>query len=276
MEISNENLVDLQQYFDKYIPQIEKALRDSLPVAPPHIEDEFRRSIEAALSSNVERTLPIMTLLGAELFGANAEDVLSASVSLEYIFTASQTFRKISLFSGNGNLSETDEVILMLVAVGFLNASYPLVFVNHIGMPDRAMQAHREIIECIGSSGIVGDLAFLSLETKNLSREEVIVNGSAKDLRTSALIRLALRLGAILAGADYLDLADLSRVAEVFGEAFEVSRLNTENNDLTVNSAAQEANLNNLVDEAKRLLVENFPSNEARSCLIQLAESLAV
>lgn len=32
--------------------------------------------------------------------------------------------------------------------------------------------------------------------------------------------------------------------------------------------------LNTKIDEAKHILVENFPSNEARSCMIQLTENL--
>ncbi|MGI8542761.1 MAG: hypothetical protein ACR2MD_04700 [Aridibacter sp.] len=36
-----------------------------------------------------------------------------------------------------------------------------------------------------------------------------------------------------------------------------------------------EMQLNSTVDEVKRVLVKNFPSNEAHSCMIQLTENLA-
>ncbi len=279
METSNKNLINLQQYKEKYYPQIEIALRENLPVSPPKIETQFNLALETVLFSGEERLRSILTMLGSELFGTRAEDVLPASVAVEYVFTSSQIFQALKCFSnGNEDLKteNIDERLMILVALGCLNSAYPLVFVNHIGMPDRAMQAHREIVECVGASGLIGELANAQKPAEvelSAHLEQVLVT---YDTENSALIRLALRLGAILAGADYLDLANLSRVAEIIGEAYQISNALGRDVDLSFKDAEIIIRLNNLVDEAKRLLIENFPSNEARSCLIQLLESLSV
>ena len=66
------------------------------------------------------------------------------------------------------------EGLAILVAIGFLNASYGLVFVNHANLPERAMSAHAEIVECVGASGMLGgqsvDLALAkgAAENENL------------------------------------------------------------------------------------------------------------
>ena len=99
-------------------------------------------------------------------------------------------------------------------------------------------------------------------------------------------MRLALRIGAILAGANYLELAHLSRFAELLGDAYQLSDDLIDLEDdaeifETKTFAAQQGSetahlkLKTIISEAKRVLIDNFPSNEARSCLIQLTDYLA-
>lgn len=279
-----EHFIELRQFTDKYGPQIEIALREYLPISPPKCENEFDQAVESALFSGGRRLRPIMTLLGAELFGGKAEDVIPAAVAVEFIQASSGIFRGQQIFADSQSkpadisaVESQNEKVAYLVALACLNAAYPLVFVNHVGMPERAMQAHREIVECVGASGLVGDLAN-SAAFSDREYSDVLGHTSLnRDLGSSALIRLALRLGAILAGADYLDLANLSRVAEIIGEAHQSTNLSvgTESKDqFSVADITAEGKLNSLIDEAKRLLIENFPSNKARSSLIQLVESM--
>ena len=100
-------------------------------------------------------------------------------------------------------------------------------------------------------------------------------------------MRLALRVGAILAGANYLELAHLSRFAELLGDAYQLSDdlIDLEEDGelfetqktfaISEGQSAARLKLKTIVDEAKRVLIENFPSNDARSCLIQLTDYLA-
>jgi geranylgeranyl diphosphate synthase type II len=290
---SNENFAELRQYVEKFRPQIEKSLREHLPPAPPKIETEFIEAVEYALFSNEKRIRPILTLLGAELFGAKAESVLPSAAAVEFIYTSSLIFddlpcmnnaekkkkKKKKLRHAEISLHEKyGESSAILVAVGLLNASYPLVFTNHIGMPERAMQAHAEIVECVGAAGIIGGQAANLKPTKKAHAADFAGSyhsPSGENLSASALMRLSLRIGAILAGADYLDLANLSRFAELLGDAYLISEDEDEIYMVSPANVSSQNHLNNLVEQAKRFLIENFPSNEARSCLIQLTEYLA-
>jgi geranylgeranyl diphosphate synthase, type II len=290
---------DLWQYVERTKPQIEAALREFLPLAPAEIETEFNRAVEYALFPGGKRLRPVLTLLGAQLVGGRAEAVLPAAIAVEYIHTSSLIFDDLPCMDnaaerrGKKSLhAHFGEGLSVLVGIAFLNASYGLVFVNHTSSPDRAIAAHAEIVECVGAGGMVGgqalDLAIA--KGKNAAGAAAIsfADESNRNLKTSALMRLALRVGAILAGADFLELNVLSRFAELLGDAYQLSDdlLDLEEDDSIFGEQTKTFALENgadsarrelrmLIEEAKRVLIENFPPSEARSCLVQLADYLA-
>jgi geranylgeranyl diphosphate synthase type II len=295
MENQTENFTELWQYVERCKPQIERALREHLPLAPANIETKFNEAVEYALFSGGKRLRPVLTLLGAELVGGKTNLMVPAACAVEFIHTSSLIFDDLpcmdNAFERRGKKSlheEFGEGLAILVAVGFLNAAYGLVFVNHIGTPERAMAAHAEIVECVGAAGMVGgqsvDLALA--KSAGASDKTDYETESIRNLKTSALMRLALRVGAILAGANYLELAQLSRFAEMLGDAYQLS---DDLIDLEEDSAifaesktyaiqeqnAAQLKLKTIIEEAKRILIDNFPSNDARTCLIQLTDYLA-
>ena len=299
MEKQAENFAGLWQYVEKHRPQIEKSLREHLPFAPPQIETQFNEAVEYVLFSGGKRLRPVLTLLGAELFDGKAEIIMPALAAVEFIHTSSLIFDDLPCMDnaqerrGKTSLHEMfGEGLAILVAIGFLNASYGLVFVNHNGLPERAMQAHAEIVECVGASGMIGgqsvDLALAKGANLNDFSAEDYNSESIRNLKTSALMRLALRVGAILAGANYLELAQLSRFAELLGDAYQLSDdlidleedgeiFGDEQKTFAILQGQSSANLQlkNIIEEAKRILIDNFPASEARSCLIQLTDYLA-
>ncbi len=297
MEKQTENFTELWQYVERHKPQIETALREHLPLAPPNIETQFNEAVEYALFSGGKRLRPVLTLLGAELVGGKTDSIVLSACAVEFIHTSSLIFDDLPCMDnanerrGKTSLHEKfGEGLAVLVAIGFLNAAYGLVFVNHNGMHERAMSAHAEIVECVGASGMVGgqsvDLALAKGAGANYKTDYAAE--SVRNLKTSALMRLALRTGAILAGANYLELAHLSRFAELLGDAYQLSDdlIDLEEDDeifsenlktFAISEGKNSANLHlkAIVEKAKHILVENFQSNEARSCLIQLTDYLA-
>lgn len=297
MQENKENLVQLWDYLERHRPAIERALREYAPTAPPHVETRFNQAVEYALFSGGKRMRPVLTMLGAELFGERPEMVLPAAAAGEFIHTSSLIFDDLPCMDnarerrGKTSLHEEfGEGLAVLVAIGLLNGSYGLVFVNHMDYPDRAMQAHAELVECIGAAGMIGgqsvDLAIAKGEGATSAtvgdREQV------RNLKTSALMRLSLRVGAILAGASHIDLITLSRFSELLGDAYQLSDdlIDMDEDDgifgddektlaISAGREAATVRLKTLVDDAKLILIENFQPCEARSCLIQLADYLA-
>lgn len=284
---------ELWQYVEKHKPSIENVLREHLPLAPQHIETKFNEAIEYALFSGGKRIRPVLTLLGAQLVGGNAESVLPAAAGVEFIHTSSLIFDDLPCMDnaserrGKVSLHEKyGEGLAILAAIGLLNASYGLVFVNHWEMPERAVRAHAEMVECVGAAGMVGG------QTVDLALAKGAGDGSnydfesVRNLKTSALMRLSLRVGAILGGANDLELTQLSRFAELLGDAYQLSDdlLDLEEDGeifasetFALNQGKETAGLKlkSIITDAKRVLVENFSSSEARDCLIQLTDYLA-
>lgn len=286
---------ELWRYVEKHRAPIEKSLREFLPLAPTAISTEFNEAVEYALFSGGKRMRPVLTLLGAELVGGKTDLMLPAAIAGEYIHTSSLIFDDLPCMDnaaerrGKTSLHEKfGEGLAVLVGIGFLNSAYGLVFVNHREMPERAMAAHAEIVECVGASGMVGgqsvDLALA--KSAGVNQYADAEYESIRNLKTSALMRLSLRVGAILAGANYLELAHLSRFAGLLGDAYQLSddlidleedgEIFKENKTFAIQEGeTARLKLRTIIEEAKRILNDNFQPNEARNCLIQLTDYLA-
>lgn len=191
-----------------------------------------------------KRALPLLALLGAEISGGNNETVMPAASAVEFVNLATRIF------------NESPEKLLDGVAL--LNTAYGLVFVNHREQPDRAIKAQAEIAEFIESF----------CEPVSKERQEHI----------PALLNLAIRIGAVLAGTDFLKLDELTRFAEYLGEAWKLSgkRLYI-NNEIEASLAAVDEsvarfNIARSSDEARNVLFDSFAPSGARGLLLELVD----
>jgi len=290
--------VDLRRYVEKHKPQIETALREYLPLAPAKIETKFNEAARYALFSGGKRLRPVLTLLGAELVGGNPESIVPAACAGEFVHTSSLIFDDLPCMDNSNERrgaaslhTAFGEGLAVLVAIGFLNASYNLVFVNHKTSPEVAIKAHGEIVECVGAAGMLGgqsiDLALakgacaVDFPNDNYKFETI------KNLKTSALMRLSLRVGAILSGANEIEMEHLSRFSSLLGDAYQLSDdLIDLKEDAEIFSDAKtfaikqgenaaRIQLQNLTEQSKSILTDNFAETEARRCLLQFADHLA-
>lgn len=215
---------ELWDYVDAVRPELERALMDYLPTAPAPVSSNFNDALRYALFPGGKRLRPVLTMIGAELVGGRRRDVLAAAAAVEYVHTSSLIFDDLPCMDNAIERRGLDamhlrygEGLAVLVALALLNASYGLVFAN--GHEERrCVQAHRELVESIGTSGMVTG------QTVDLS-DAAGCDGfdPVRNLKTSALMSLSLRLGAILSGADARQLAALSRFAELIGQAYQIS-----------------------------------------------------
>jgi geranylgeranyl diphosphate synthase type II len=275
-------------------PAIENALESNLPTAPSAVESKFNDAVRYAVFPGGKRLRPVLTMLGAELFGGRPENVLNAAAAVEYIHTSSLIFDDLPCMDDSperrGRLSlheKFGEGLSTLVAIGFLNQSYQLVTLDANGNRERSVRAVLEIVDSVGPAGMVGGQSVdLKIATENecklCSRSRL---SSVLNLKTSALIKLALRLGAILSGANGDGRVDvLTRFAESLGQAYQISddiidlredaRIFGEpgNGDHLANA------MRLLAEEsarAKGILTDNFPASPARECLIELVDYVA-
>jgi len=280
--------IGLWDFVAKQKPQIESRLEETLPIAPNFIETPFNEAVHYAVFPGGKRLRPVLTMLGADLFGGRAENVAYAASAVEFIHTSSLIFDDLPCMdnspSRRGQVSLHEKFgqdLSVLVAIGLLNSSYRLAALDK-AQPDRALQAVLEIVDCVGPAGMIGgqsvDLMLAgTLECRTCAIEKL---GQIQNLKTTSLIRLALRLGAILSGANGRDLDNLTRFAECLGQAYQISDdIIDVKQDAAANGNGYEPpssdGLAEAVGQAKTVLAESFAPCEALEHLSQLVDYVA-
>jgi geranylgeranyl diphosphate synthase, type II len=220
---------DLYSYVKEARPLIEDALLRYLPVIPVNTDCQFNDAMHCAVFSGGKRLRPVLTLLGVQVVGGRLQDFMPAVAAVEYIHTSSLIFDDLPGMDNAALRRERaclhtqyGEGLAMLVALALLNASYGLVLDGCVTSHERAIPALGEMIDCIGVNGMVGgqtvDLA-LSRASRSAERRHNLE--AARNLKTSALFRFALKIGAILCGATRSQLNALSSFAELLGTAYQ-------------------------------------------------------
>lgn len=220
----------LWDYVAAVRPHIESALLQRLPLAHTGVETFFNEALRYSLFPGGKRLRPVLTLLGAEVIGGHALSLLPAAVAVEYIHNSSLIFDDLPCMDDAVNRrgqsalhARYGEGLAVLVALALMNASYGLIFDVPAASSQLNINAHAELVECIGARGMVaGQSVDLVGETGSSQLESLDGYDTVRNLKTSALIRMALRVGAILSGATERQLSALSSFAELVGCAYQI------------------------------------------------------
>ena len=85
--------VSIWRFVEHHLPAIKRALEGNLPLAPASIGTEFNEAVRYLIFPGGKRLRPVLTILGAELFGGKGADVMHAAAAVEYIHTELDHFR---------------------------------------------------------------------------------------------------------------------------------------------------------------------------------------
>ncbi|MBA2341687.1 MAG: polyprenyl synthetase family protein [Pyrinomonadaceae bacterium] len=286
---------DLWDFVEDARPQIEQALIENLPLATARDGADFNDALRYALFPGGKRLRPVLTLLGAEAVGGRASQVLQAAAAVEFVHTSSLIFDDLPCMDNaterRGQVTlhlRYSEGLAVLAALALMNASYGLMFDSNDLNYRHAITAHRELVACIGANGmVVGQTVDLAIGDGSGARAS---SDQVRNLKTSALMRLALRLGAILSGANEKQLSALTCFAEKLGDAYQTidDVLDLSEDEALAMNGARRATFasargasdaiqrtNQLVAEAKRALTEEFGDSRASRLLGQLSDYIA-
>lgn len=284
---------DLRAYKRDVCPQIEDALARHLPVVPSSAHKVFNEGLRYAVFPGGKRLRPMLTLLGAELVGGHVRNVLPAAVAVEYLHTSSLIFDDLPCMDnaaerrGRPSLHICHgEGVAVLIALALMNASYGLVLRETGVERALAVEAHGELVDCVGAQGMVAG-QFIDLASATPADDEPCPPKSQCNLKTSALFRLTLRVGAILSGATAQQLDVIQRFADIIGDAYQISddiidlqedaataTARTRRPTLAFEHGAQDANrqVTSLVMEAKGILIKQFGRSRPAILLCELAD----
>jgi geranylgeranyl diphosphate synthase type II len=207
---------------------VEKALNHYLPTVdegPARLIEAMRYSVFAP----GKRLRPILVLDAAEAVGGDATACLPTACALECIHTYSLIHDDLpcmdddDLRRGRPSCHRAfDEATALLAGDALLTLAFRLVALNATLRvePARVLPVVQELSEAAGWNGMVGgQMVDLEWEDRTPTAEVV----EAIHLRkTTALIRAAVRCGALLAGASTEALAALSQYGQGIGLAFQI------------------------------------------------------
>ena len=221
--------VDLPTYLAARRRAVEEALARLLPPAeahPPTIHEAMRYSVFAG----GKRLRPVLVLAGAEVVGGRLDDVLPTACAFELIHTYSLIHDDLPAMDDDDyrrgrptSHKVFGEAVAILAGDALLTLAFRLVAESfRDGRTDPAIlpRVLVEIAEAAGTAGMVGGQVVDIQSEGRVVEAAVLEDIHAR--KTGALIRAAVRTGALLAGAAPAPLAVLTTYGERLGLAFQI------------------------------------------------------
>ncbi|HWI63488.1 MAG TPA: farnesyl diphosphate synthase [Symbiobacteriaceae bacterium] len=191
---------------------------------------QLLEAMRYSLMAGGKRLRPVLVIAAAALFGAPAERVMPAACALEMIHTYSLIHDDLPCMDDDDlrrgrptNHKVYGEAVATLAGDALLTMAFELAS-RQAEVPGvtagQALRVVTEIATAAGAAGMVGgQIEDLAWEGKHAPAEQL---KQIHRLKTGALFRASLRVGAILAGASHEDLARLDEYAAHFGLAFQI------------------------------------------------------
>lgn len=207
---------------------VDQALAEYLPEKgfPQRLHDAMRYSLFAG----GKRIRPVMTIAAAELCGSTEEMAMPVACALELIHTYSLIHDDLPAMDDDDlrrgqptNHKVFGEAMAILAGDTLMTYAYHLMAREYRkkGLAaDRVVRLIEELGEATGAMGMAGGQVLdLEAEARTITFEEL---KQVHALKTGALIRVAFRSGAIVAGADAALLEKMSAYAEHLGLVFQI------------------------------------------------------
>lgn len=220
-------MIDFERYLERERERVNLALERLLPEVkqPAAVYEAMRYSVAAG----GKRLRPILTLAAAETLGTDGEQVMEAACAVELIHTYSLIHDDLpamddsDLRRGKPTCHRVyGEAVAILTGDALLTLAFELLARYGLaqGRERAALQISAELAAAAGVEGMIGGQVLdLQAEGSTLTLEEL---ERMHSLKTGALLRAAVRTGALAAGAAPARLEALSGYASCLGLAFQI------------------------------------------------------
>ena len=218
---------DFLQQLKQYSKLINEALDDLIPPSSDYPE-LIHEAMRYSLMAGGKRLRPALVIGAAQAVGCNYERVLPTACAFELIHTYSLIHDDLPAMDdddyrrGKPTCHKVyGEAMAILAGDALLTLAFELIAKNADTVPaELVLRVIREVAVAAGSKGLVGGQALdIVSNSENVSKEVLEYIHRHK---TGALLRAAVRCGAILGGADEKQLTALTTYAENLGLAFQI------------------------------------------------------
>src|SRR5512143_1470191 len=223
--------MDITSYLSKKKDSVDKTLEKLVPPAkifPSSIHEAMRYSLFAG----GKRVRPILAIAAAEAIGAKTADLLPLAGTLELVHTYSLIHDDLPAMDDDDfrrgrptNHKVYGEAIAILAGDALLTEAF--ILLSHPDASsripaDRLGAVIHEIAHCAGSHGMVGGQV-VDMESEGKHDIDLATVLYIHTHKTGALIKAAVKAGALLGGADEAGLAAMTRYGEAIGLAFQIA-----------------------------------------------------
>jgi geranylgeranyl diphosphate synthase, type II len=216
--------VRLDRYLDERRRLVERALARAFPTA----RSTLRRAVRYSLLAGGKRVRPILALAAGEVVGAPARVVLPFACGLELVHTYSLVHDDLPAMDDDDvrrgrptSHKVYGEGTAILVGDALLTEAFGLM-ARATGVEGRRrLAAIDELVLAAGERGMVGGQALDLAAEGSTPTLAALRDIHAK--KTGALIRAAVRVGAIVGGARPAALRRLTTYGEQLGLAFQIA-----------------------------------------------------
>ena len=206
---------------------VETALKKELYRDPP-LDAKLAEAMEYSLMAGGKRLRPILVMAAADAVGADGTAYLTTGCALEMIHTYSLIHDDLPAMDNDdyrrGKLTNHKVYgagLATLAGDALLTLAFEVMLRQEGVNETTRLAVVREMAIAAGMNGMVGGQAIdLASEGHRIPIELLQKMHMGK---TGALFRAAIRSGAILGGASEAQLAALTRYAEAFGLAFQIT-----------------------------------------------------
>jgi geranylgeranyl diphosphate synthase type II len=222
--VSGEAALQVQADLARLLPRLDAGLTVAFR------EGEAARLAEAmrySLEAGGKRVRPVLCLLAAEAVGGSAEAALPGALALEYVHTYSLIHDDLPAMDDDDlrrgrptNHKVFGEGHAILAGDGLLTEAFRVLAAGP-GDPATLLEATLLLASAAGWRGMVGGQA-LDLEGETLDHYDLDHLRLIHRLKTGALLRASLEMGAVLGGASAADRAALKAYGEAIGLAFQI------------------------------------------------------
>jgi len=222
--------MNIAEYLEQKRIEVDRFLDLVAPpaaVPPPTLHDSLRYSLMAG----GKRIRPILTIAAAEAIGATAPGLMSVACSLELIHTYSLIHDDLPSMDDDDfrrgkptNHKVYGEAMAILAGDALLTMAFDIISRPDLMKgcdPVRQVRLVQELAYGAGNRGMVGGQVF-DIQAEHQDIDLATLQNIHKH-KTGMLIRAAVRMGAIAAGATDQQLDELTGYAEDIGLAFQIA-----------------------------------------------------
>lgn len=214
----------LKMYQEQINQELEKILKKQ------HCpEEQLNASMAYSLMAGGKRLRPILTIVTYQLFKKDIEKCIPYAVAIEMVHNFSLIHDDLPAIDNDdfrhgklANHKKFNEATAVLAGDRLLNEAYRVISQDIINSKLEELKVKTKIFSEFAEAVdrmIAGEYVDVELEGKNITQEELEY---IHENKTGALLKIAVRMGAILGGATKTELQKLSNYADKIGLAFQI------------------------------------------------------